>query len=469
MTIADLKIWFQTQLSAMSLGVILEDGYGLVTRHHLSQNLMGEQFNSEMLENSVKEIMISDPLVVDAFEPIDNVVPRLLGEQDRLDHFYNDIIVVENDAFLGLIAPRELLSNHIEHVTHQLTAIQAQQKSLAQKNKKLFDHSFKQGFQDSQVRQLFDESFAPMLLFDESGRLLVFNKRAVEVFEQKREQMEARMLFGNLFEESFSHTWQTARETAKRAGSTHADFMLPITFKLSGGTKMGGYAYIRITADGKNLVVNVLEQAAPGPIPQVETFRTPVPNVIEEPQITSAAQRPPGKITQAIQTKVDQSHAMGLARTVATNLIDRENSMDRLMAKLERIIQVAEQVEEITDDGDHEGLREGSGPLLAGSLSNFSVIDLCQILSQGGKTGRLAVTAADEASSQGNIYFDDGNIIHAAWEGYSGGVEDLKTLLATKAGRFEFVPGDQPTYVTIEGETMGLLMDACQYIDENAH
>jgi PAS domain-containing protein len=466
MTVSDLKVWFQTQLTAVSLGVVYEEGYGLVTRNHLSQFLMSDQFSMEKLNDSVKEIMIPNPLVVEADDPIDKLVPLLLNDNDRAEDFYNDLIVIEHDAFMGLVSPRELLSNYIEHVTHQLSAFHAQQKSLAQKNKRLFDSSFKQGFQESQVRAAFEETYTPILLFDDDGRLQVFNRRAVQVFEHTREIMESKMLYGDLLTGNFNQMWNLASQTSKLAGRTHADYMVPVTLKIAGGGKLEAHAYIRLSNDKKHMLINILEQPPEKAEELAEpTFSTPQPTLYEEPDMRASEEgRKPGKVTQAIRNKVDESHAMGLARSVATNLIDREASMDRLMEKLERIIKVAEQVEEISEN-TAEPAEEGSGPLLAGSLSNFSVIDLCQILGQGGKTGRLEIV--NEASGGGAIYFNEGNMCHAAWAGNQGGLEDLRSLLATREGRFEFIVGEQPAYYTIEGDTMGLLIESCQYIDEH--
>ncbi len=466
MTIGDLKAWFQTQLTAVSLGVVHDDGYGLVTRSHLSQFLMSDQFGMEKLNHSLKEIMTENPLVVDADDPIDKLVPSMLNDDARAETFYNDLIVIENDSFLGLASPRELLSNYIEHVTHQLSAFHAQQKTLAQKNKQLFDSTFKKGFQEGLVREAFDETYTPVLLFDDDGRLQVFNRRAVHMFEHTREAMESRMLFDNLFNDNFKSVWHRASQTSKLAGRTQVDYMVPVTMKIADGDKVDTYAYIRLANDKKNMLVNILEQP---PIPTDEptepTFSAPRPAIFEEPEMRAVTKpHKPGKVTQAIRNKVDESHAMGLARHVATNLIHREPSMDRLMEKLERIMKVAEQVEEISEQAPNP-LDKGSGPLLAGSLSNFSVIDLCQILSQGGKTGRLEISC--EGQGDGAIYFEDGSICHAAWAENSGGVDDLNSLLATRDGRFEFIVGEQPGYYTIEGDTMGLLMEACQYIDEN--
>lgn len=466
MTIGDLKAWFQTQLSAVSLGVVHDQGYGLVTRSHLSQFLMGDQFSMEKLHHSLMEIMIDDPLVVDADDPIDKLVPMLLNDGERAGNFFNDLIVIEHEAFLGLVSPRELLSNYIEQVTHQLSAFHAQQRTLAQKNKQLFDSTFKKGFQEGLVREAFDETYTPILLFDDSGRLQVFNRRAVHMFEHTREVMEAGMRFDDLFHENFKPTWSQASQTSKLAGRTQADYMVSVTMKLAGGDRVDTCAYIRLSSDKKNMLVNILEQP-PVQVGESDepTFSAPRPSVIEEPEMHIVTEsRKPGKVTQAIRNKVDESHAMGLARSVATNLIHREASMDRLMEKLERIMMVAEQVEEISEQTAHPADR-GTGPLLAGSLSNFSVIDLCQILSQGGKTGRLEI--ARVGSGQGAIYFNEGRICHAACEGNAGGTDDLHTLLATREGRFEFILGDLPGYTTIEGDTMGLLMEACQHIDEH--
>ncbi|MBX2823553.1 MAG: DUF4388 domain-containing protein, partial [Gammaproteobacteria bacterium] len=103
---------------------------------------------------------------------------------------------------------------------------------------------------------------------------------------------------------------------------------------------------------------------------------------------------------------------------------------------------------------------------LSGSLADFSMIDLCQILSQGNKTGCLNIENG-ETGQIGKMFFNQGQIIHGYTnEGYEG-VESLPALLGMRSGDFIFQLDEQPEQVTIEGDTMGLLMEACQNLDEN--
>ncbi|MEO0452851.1 MAG: DUF4388 domain-containing protein [Verrucomicrobiota bacterium] len=462
MTVADLKAWFQTQLSTISLGVVGDQGFGLVTRNHLSHFLMGDRFQTDMLSRPVSEIMMTSPMVVDGESSIDQIATRILSESENSEDFYNDIIVTDSDSFLGLVAPRELLSNHIEFITHQLTAIQAQQKSLTQKNKKLFDHSFKKGFQDSQVRSAFEDSHVPIYTFNESGKLLIYNQRAIDILETTRDKMQAEVLFGHIFEEPFLAITKQIDELQKMGSGDPDDNIFWLTLKRKGGERLSARVFATIAED-QRLLINILEVGDNQVTKNIET--PPAQPIVKAEAPEVKTDRPTGRVTQAIRNKVDESHAMGLARSVATNLIDREQSMDRLMEKLERIIQVAEQVEDIPEaPPESEPSDEPSGPLLAGNLKDFSVIDLCQVLSQGCKTGCLVIGVEKKT---GEIYFDEGQICHARWTGQEGGMEDLRSLLVTKSGKFEFGVGYQPDAITITEETMGLLMDACQYLDEH--
>ena len=67
----------------------------------------------------------------------------------------------------------------------------------------------------------------------------------------------------------------------------------------------------------------------------------------------------------------------------------------------------------------------------------------------------------------GQIYIEDGNIIHAT-DGTLTGERGLQLLLAIPGGSFELAPFEQPPERTIEGQWEFLLMEAARVRDENA-
>ncbi|MEM6821206.1 MAG: DUF4388 domain-containing protein [Verrucomicrobiota bacterium] len=449
MSVGDVQSWFQSQLSAVSIGVVGGGRYGLITRRHLNQTIVSAANTKDILKKSITEIMVAEPLVVDAEDELDAVVSRLCREKQEDEEFFNDIVVLESGTFMGLISVREVLTNHIENISHMLTATQAQKQALSNKNKQLFDNNFKSGFMGSQYRMLFEEAYIPMIFFDEQGKLSAFNRRFMELVGIPRHQLESETLFGHIFDATFKKVVSLA-QSQKEAGEAMTGVMREVTIKLSGGSTATVTVYFEMSPDNKRLIANILSATDPE-----EPAVSDVQNIYDDP----VAGGTPGKITQAINTKLVNEQAMGLARSVATNLIDREQSVDRLMKKLEQIIGVAEQIES-------QGQSPGASRDLVGNLADFSMIDLCQIISQGGKTGCLVVENPD-TGHVGKIYFIDGQIIHAFTNEGHHAIDALPVLLSLRDGHFAFHLGEQPEEATISGDTMGLLMEACQNIDEN--
>ncbi len=451
MTVGDLKGWFQTQLSAVSIGVVEDQKFGLITRRHLNQHLVSTSYDKSHKDQPISDIMVQEPLVVAADDSLDVVVGRLCREKTEDEDFFNDIVVLDAGTFMGLLSVREALTNHVENISHLLTATSAQKQALSNKNKQLFDNNFKSGFMGSQFKMLVEEAYLPMLYFTEDGKLDVFNRRFLELSSWPRHQLENDAMFGQIFELSYPKVLEAASQQRDLMSGENG-FMREVVMKLQAGNTMPITAYFEATADKRRLMVNIL--SAGDSVAEEEEAMANIYDV--GPQSGQ-----PGKITQAINTKLVNEHAMGLARSVATNLIDREQSIDRLMSKLEHVIKVAEEIETLGGSGSGEEKHN-----LSGSLADFSMIDLCQILSQGNKTGCLNIENA--ATGQiGKMYFHAGQIIHGFTnEGYEG-VESLPALLGMKQGDFNFQLNEQPEHMTIEGDTMGLLMEACQNLDEN--
>lgn len=468
MPIGDVKAWFQAQISVVSLGVILNgDTFGLITRNHLSQQLIGQITKPSFLKQPVSDIMISNPLAVEAGQDLDNVVMRLFTEKARDEEFFHDIIVKEGGRFVGLISVRDLLVNHFENLTHKLTAVEAQLVSLAQKNKELFANSFRVGHQEGQLKQILEAIPVPVVLFTDDGKLAHSNPRFLELLEYTPKTVESVTRFKDLFDESFGPLCQKALKNWEEAVHLDEARCMDLTARTRSGDPIRCQAYFELMPDGRHVcvtLINIQEREAPAP-----SYPAPsVPDVIpvEKPS------RPMGKVTQAIRLKLSNENAMGLARTVATNLIDRDESIDKLMKKVEAIIKVSDQIERgASAPAGGASLASALAPAsdrppLRGNLSDFSLIDLCQILVQGTKTGHLRIQSG--AASGGDVFFYCGSIIHACTDQGHQGMDALPTLMRNGHGSFEFNFDVASPAQTIDGDAMGILMDACRLADESA-
>ncbi len=97
-----------------------------------------------------------------------------------------------------------------------------------------------------------------------------------------------------------------------------------------------------------------------------------------------------------------------------------------------------------------------------GSLSEMNSMDFIQSLSEGRKGVEITLESGGE---KGNIYMQNGEIIHAC-KGNIDGEEALYRLLIWQDGEFQIVPCSDFPPRTIHSSTMSLLMEAARLSDE---
>ncbi|MDD5261045.1 MAG: DUF4388 domain-containing protein [Methylacidiphilales bacterium] len=461
MTVADVKGWFQTQMSVFSLGIVVGEGqFGLITRAHLGQHLIGQKNDPALLKAPISEIMISAPLVVEGHKHVETVVNHLMATKGAEDDFFNDIIVHQGSAFVGLISVRDLLLNHIEGLTHRISAMDAQLAALAKKNHELFDNSFRLGKQETRFKEVFEHTHVPIVLFDENGRLTAANPCFLRLTGYSHKIADGKLPFKKLFEGDFRELFQELLMRLKDATNRDETASYNLSLVTRDEDRMMVEALVELTPDARSMMISITES---GSITAAERPARVIQDDLEE-----SSGRPGGKITQAIRMKLADSNVMGLARSVASNLIDREVQMDRLMKKLENIIKVAEQIESIDARPPAVPAAPNAKNLeMTGRLAEFSVIDLSQILVQGTKTGQL-VLRNTSGHTAGSIYFYCGSIVHAECYDGSFGVDALPVLLAFREGEFEFVFNQGSPAHTISGDATAILMEACRKVDEIA-
>ncbi|GAB4244175.1 MAG: hypothetical protein OHK005_08930 [Candidatus Methylacidiphilales bacterium] len=458
--IKEVKQWLRTQPSVHTLGVIGDDVFGLITRARLNQATINAAADPDFPEQPVGSIMILDPLIVEASTPADEVVALLLTRKGQAEDQFSDIIVTDRGQFAGLLAPRDLLFDQVENLTHRLAAAETQQAALVKKNRELFEASFRQGQTEMQFKTVFERAPVPLALFDSEGRLVAGNQRFLTLAGLTPLQIDRNTAFHHFFNEPYAPLWRIYNDAWASGGPEQPTRSLPMngeegaTFPVEGA--------FEFLPDDRQLLLAIigLGSSAGESVPVEETI-TPSRAVVRH------SARKSGKITQAIKTRLATHGAQGLARSVATNLIDKEKHLDRMMKKLEAIIAITDQLEQREKEPTPApGTSGDSTRRLAGDLSEFSVIDLCQILIQGTKTGRLKVFARGSEEIQGNLYFYCGSLVHADTPCGAKGTSALEKIVALRQGAFDFEFDASAPESSLKGDAMGLLMDACRAVDE---
>ena len=97
-----------------------------------------------------------------------------------------------------------------------------------------------------------------------------------------------------------------------------------------------------------------------------------------------------------------------------------------------------------------------------GSLAELHLPDIIQLISVSGKTGVFQLT---DGHLRGQIFLNDGQIVHAQLED-STGEEAVYALAIWSQGDFKFEPGVATPQRTISKSNTNLLMEAARRLDE---
>jgi hypothetical protein len=97
-----------------------------------------------------------------------------------------------------------------------------------------------------------------------------------------------------------------------------------------------------------------------------------------------------------------------------------------------------------------------------GSLAELHLPDIIQLVSVSGKTGVFHLT---DAAHRGDIWLNEGRIVHAETEDLSG-EEAVYALAIWRAGEFRFEAAEASPRQTIHKSNTSLLMEAARRLDE---
>jgi PAS domain S-box-containing protein len=316
-----------------------------------------------------------------------------------------------------------------------------------------------------------------MIVFGENGIAVAANARFLELTGYTTAGLDGKLPYRKFFHGGEFAAIQGELLVKLKDPAARNEFSAYQTELVSqAGVEIPVEVIADLTPDARHMIVSVTQTS---PLAVAEPLP---PAVIQQPDILEERPaRRSSRITQAIKMKLAAGNTVGLARSVASNLIDRESEIDSLMKKLERVISVAEQVEKLQPNPavvtqpaavsagtpNPAGLPPRGAELqhLQGRIADFSVIDLAQILVQGTKTGRLMLRDQNR-NRLGSLYLYCGSIVHAETAGGATGLDALPQLLRLREGEFEFLFDLNSPVVTISGDAMNILMEACRRIDE---
>jgi hypothetical protein len=100
--------------------------------------------------------------------------------------------------------------------------------------------------------------------------------------------------------------------------------------------------------------------------------------------------------------------------------------------------------------------------VLRGSLTQLPLLDILKMLSSGNRTGRLDIR---QGSKTGEIYLQDGNLIHAV-TGPQIGEKGLFTLLGWLEGDFSFSPNIDAPEHSISLSTEQMLLEGARQAEQ---
>ncbi len=95
--------------------------------------------------------------------------------------------------------------------------------------------------------------------------------------------------------------------------------------------------------------------------------------------------------------------------------------------------------------------------VLAGNLQHVDVLQILKLLISGSKSGRLVLQKEDQRET-GELFLNDGRVVHAVCENYLGEPAFHELILWT-AGKFAFEPETAPAQRSITKETSQLLSE----------
>ena len=155
--------------------------------------------------------------------------------------------------------------------------------------------------------------------------------------------------------------------------------------------------------------------------------------------------------------RIEDGDKIKIGNRVFTVMVEKEYSIKRMILHSRAERQGGET--DVIDMGAVLSPQSG----FAGSLADFGVPEILQVLELNRKTGKLVVISN---AGRGEMYIEEGQVVHARL-GELAGEEAVYEMLAQERGYFEFDMRDvSEVEHTIHVKTANLLMEGFRRLDE---
>ena len=162
-----------------------------------------------------------------------------------------------------------------------------------------------------------------------------------------------------------------------------------------------------------------------------------------------------------IVTNENDNDKIEQGMSVARDYLIKSMGVNIIAPKINKQVQQLQKDRKLREDASSRGARRG----LEGSLEEMGPPDILQVLSQGRRTGKLALSLAN-SKKIGFVYLDEGQVVNAEFENLNGEQAFYK-VIGWERGECSFEPGVQATEQLISAPLDGLILDGLRMLDED--
>jgi FixJ family two-component response regulator len=154
----------------------------------------------------------------------------------------------------------------------------------------------------------------------------------------------------------------------------------------------------------------------------------------------------------------------GAVESLMTDLVHRESSLGGLLVKLETALYYSEELEKRNSEVVPGSVEEVSDMPFQGQITDLSLLDLIQLLSQSSKTGELQILSMKKVVL-GSIFLMNGRLVHASNSNQKGR-QALGSLMECKDGFFCFHYGKKTLEKSLFEDPISILLSLSAEMDQ---